>query len=406
MRSVYTIKHWMALTATSLLLCNFAIAQQPAVDSALMQRVAALEQQVADQKPGESHFMVVGLTTFGFAYSRTKFTPPGGPAQITKMNSLADADHYELSPMFLWRHGTKWLVEFEPSYTGGNLGVNWADISYFVCPALIVKAGYFVLPFGMYSKRLAAGWIDKVAMDPMGTNMPGADYGVEVSGGMPLGNMKWSYDVSLTNGLQLLPDGELQGAGIVDNNNNKTVSGRFGLLPISNSSLEIGVSGLYGAVADAGNTYKNANCTMYGADLSYVKTFNPFLINVKGQYSRLSVNSQQYIKPTDSTSYTFDNKTNAAFAQISARPVGADNKFIKNLELAFRYVNYTTPGNSLWGQNYHEEDIGLDYWLTWRTVLKCTYAHTHSLSTSNVSAGGIPGVTDANQLYLQFSIQL
>src|SRR5579859_2378470 len=146
---------WVIFTLAGLLAGNIAKAQQTVVDSALMERVAALEQQVADQKSGESHFMVVGLTTFGFAYSRTKFTPPGGPAQITKMNSLADADHYEFSPMFLWRHGTKWLVEFEPSYTGGNLGVNWADISYFVCPALIVKAGYFVLPFGMYSKRLA-----------------------------------------------------------------------------------------------------------------------------------------------------------------------------------------------------------------------------------------------------------
>ena len=382
------------------------MAQQVVVDSALLDRISALEQQVADQKPGESHFMVVGLTTFGFVYNKTKFTPPGGPSQTTKTNSFPDADSYELSPMFLWRHGTKLLVEFEPSYTGGSLGVNWADVSYFAAPGLTIKVGYFVVPFGIYNKRLAAGWIDKVAPDPMGIDQPGTDYGVEVSGGLPLGNMKWSYDVSLTNGLQLLPDGELQNVGIVDNNLNKMVSGRLGLLPFSNSSLEVGVSGLYGGVADAGSSYNNANASMYGADLSYVKSFNPFLLNVKGQISWLTVNRQNYINPVDNSSYTFNNKTTSAFAQFSIRPTGANNAFIKNLELAFRYVNYTTPSNSLWGQKYSEEDLGLDYWLTWRTVLKFTYAWSHSPSTAFVAAGGTPGLTDQNIVYLQFSIQL
>jgi hypothetical protein len=397
---------WTFFALPFLLLQKTVMAQQVVVDSALLDRISALEQQVADQKPGESHFMVVGLTTFGFVYNKTKFTPPGGPSQTTKTNSFPDADSYELSPMFLWRHGTKLLVEFEPSYTGGSLGVNWADVSYFAAPGLTIKVGYFVVPFGIYNKRLAAGWIDKVAPDPMGIDQPGTDYGVEVSGGLPLGNMKWSYDVSLTNGLQLLPDGELQNVGIVDNNLNKMVSGRLGLLPFSNSSLEVGVSGLYGGVADAGSSYNNANASMYGADLSYVKSFNPFLLNVKGQISWLTVNRQNYINPVDNSSYTFNNKTTSAFAQFSIRPTGANNAFIKNLELAFRYVNYTTPSNSLWGQKYSEEDLGLDYWLTWRTVLKFTYAWSHSPSTAFVAAGGTPGLTDQNIVYLQFSIQL
>ena len=394
-------------TLVCVMTMNSAKAQRTAVvDSALLDRISALEQQVADQKPGESHLMVVGLATFGFVNNKTTFTPPGGPGQTVKMSSLADADNYELSPMFLWRHGTKWLVEFEPSYTGGNIGVNWADISYFAAPGLIIQAGYLVLPFGIYSKRLAAGWIDKIAGDPMGIDPAGTDFGVEVSGGLPLGDMKWSYAVSLSNGLQLLPDGELQNPGVVDNNNNRTISGRLGLLPFSNSCLDIGVSALHGNVADAGSSYNNANTSMYAADLNFVKTFDPFLVNIKGQYNLVKVNPQNYIKPTDSTTYTFDNQSHAAFAQISVRPVSADSKILKNLELAFRYVNYQGPGNSLWGQNYDEEDIGLDYWLTWRTVLKFTYAKSHAVSTANVSAGGTAGITDMNAIHLQFSIQL
>jgi hypothetical protein len=389
-------------------LVSLARAQQtpPPVDSSLLLRIEALEQHAAEYKPGESHLMVVGLTTFGFTATTTKTTPPGGLSQKQKTNTFGDGDTYELSPMLLWRHGTKWLVEFEPSFTGGNLSVNWANIHYFAAPGLDIHAGYFVLPFGIYSKRLAAGWIDKVAPDPTGIDQPGSDFGIGISGGFPLGTMKWSYDISLTNGLQLQPDGELQGIGLVDNNPNKTVTGRLALLPISNSCLELGVSGLYGGVGDAGGPYVNANATMYGFDLNFVKTFQPVLVNIKSQWSRMLVNSQQFIKPTDSSNYTFDNRSTQTFAQISLRPVGASSPVLKNFELAFRYVNYQTPMSSFWGQNYHEEDLGLDYWLSWRTVLKCTYAWTHSANTSDLTSGQNGVITDMNKLYLQFSIQL
>lgn len=407
MGHVKILTQWVIFTFTFLVTAEIVNAQYDTTAyPALMERVAALEKQVADTKPGESHFMVVGLATFGFVATTTKYQPPSGPHEITKTNSFPDADRYEFSPMLLWRHGTKWLLEFEPSYTGGSLEVNWADLCYYVAPELMIRGGYFVLPFGIYNRRLAAGWINKMAPDPNGVDLPGTDFGVEVSGGLPLGNMKWSYAVSLTNGLKLLPDGELQPAGITDNNTKKTVCGRLALLPISNSSLEIGISGLYGGAGDADSRFRKANSTMYGADLSYVNTIAPFLINVKGQYSRITASKEQFNKPTDSSLYSFDNKSTSAFAQISIRPVNAESNLVKNLELAFRYVNYKTPENSTWGQKYHEEDIGLDYWLSWRSVLKVTYAWTRSTSTANVSAGGIPGVTDTNNLYLQFSIQL
>jgi len=384
---------------------NIARAQQTAADSALMDRVTALEQQVADQKPGESHFMVVGLATFGFVSTKTTFNPLTGAPQVVKTNSLADADRYELSPMLLWRHDNKFLVEFEPSFDGTSVGVNWANVSYFAAPGLVIHGGYFVLPFGIYSKRLAAGWIDKVASDPVGFDLPGTDFGIGVSGGYPLGSMKWSYDVSLTNGLQLLPDGELQNAGVVDNNTNKTITGRLALLPLSNSSLEIGVSALFGGVADAGSSFSNANTNMYAADLSFVHTFNPFLVNIKGQYNWMNVNRQNYISPVDSSAYSFNNRSTSAFGQISVRPVGVDNKFLKNVELAYRYISYNTPANSTWGSNYSENNIGLDYWLSWRTVLKLTYGKTHSVSNSSTALGGMPGITDTNNIYLQFSME-
>ncbi len=389
-------------------IANQSFAQNPtAVDSALMDRLSALEQQVHEQHSGEDHFFVAGLMTFGFVANKTT-TITGSARQISKTNNLGDADNYEFSPMLLWRHGEKWLMEFEPSFAGGTLGVNWADVSYFAAPGLIVRAGYFVLPFGTYGKREAAGWINKLATDPLGIAdiPPQTDYGVELEGGFPMGKMKWSYDIALTNGNQLLPDGEIQNAGIVDNNNNKTLTARLALLPFSNSSLELGVSGMFGHVGDAGSAYQNARSAMYALDLNYVMTFNPILVNVKGQYNFIHINDQQYVNPNDSSLYTFDNTTRNGFIQASFRPVGSGNKLLKDLELALRYTNLATPRNSLWGQKTDVEDIGLDYWLSWRTVLKFTYERSNGTSTTEPELGGLGTLTRSNSFYLQFSIQL
>ena len=384
---------------------NIARAQQtPVTDSALLERVSALEQQVADQKSGENHFLVAGLATFGFV-ANTTTTTSGVISQKAKTNSFPDADHFEFSPLFLWRHGSKFLLEFEPSFDGTSVGVNWADVSYFVAPGLILRAGYLVTPFGTYSKRLAAGWIDKLPTDPNGLAdyPPTTDFGVEAEGGFPLGSMKWNYDVSLTNGLQLLPDGELQIAGAVDNNKNKTVTGRLGLLPFSNSSLEIGVSGMFGTVGDANSPYETAKSQSFAADLNYVKLFNPILVNIKGQYNYTFVNSQTYINPADSSLYTFDNKTTSYFAQIALRPTGAGVAFVKNLELAFRYGRFVTPENSLWGQKSNTVDVSLNYWLSWRTVFKIGYQSNNSTSTAIENSGDI---TKSESLFIQFAIQL
>jgi hypothetical protein len=371
--------------------------------------------QIADfVKPGESHFMVVGLVTFGYVNQTTTNTL-GGVKTTDKFNSLGDADRYEFSPMLLWRHGDRLLAEFEPSYDGSSIGVNWADVSYYIAPGFIARGGYIVLPFGIYTKRLAAGWINKLASDPAGTDMAGADFGVELEGGFPLGNMKWSYDVSLSNGFQLNNDGTLGNVGINAINNGKTVCGRLALLPFSNSSVEIGVSGLYGAIAtpgganfsniDPANT-KGPTATMYAVDLNIVKNISPIQINFKAQYNMGMVNDLNYIGGKNDTTYTFKNNTTAAFGQLAIRPAQLDNKILKNIELAGRYVYYKTPEKSTWGQNYTEQDISLNYWLSWRTVVKLCYENIKADATNNETiAQATNGSTSINRFILQFSTE-
>ncbi|WP_295667703.1 hypothetical protein [uncultured Mucilaginibacter sp.] len=386
---------------------NALFAQQaPTPQDTLNDRITALEQQVFQQKRGEDHFMVAGLLTFGLVTNKTK-TTIGGVSTTSRTSTFGNADTYEFSPMLLWRHGDKFLMEFEPSFNNDGLGVNWADVSYFAAPGLIIRGGYLVIPFGIYNKRLAAGWIDKLATDPIGLDIPaGTDYGFEVEGGLPLGDMKWSYDLAVTNGMQLLPDGELQGIGITDNNINKTFSGRLAILPLSNSALELGVSALTGKVGDSGAPNADIKTNMYAVDLNYIQAIKPFSVNIKAQYNVVNVDRQNYINPNDSTqTYGYNNHSTSGFAQISLRPAFLDNG-LKNFELAYRYANYTSPAMSAWGAKTDQSTIGLAYWINWRTVLKVSREIVNTNGTVNTAIFPDAGISRSNSWFIQFSIQL
>jgi hypothetical protein len=376
------------------------------VDSSLIYRLEKVEKEVSQQKKRDSHFLVVGLATMGFVLTNNSVNQ-GGVISSSGTNSFPDADRFEFSPILLWRHGKKLLVEFEPSWDGKAIGVNWGDISYFVRPGLIVRAGYLVLPFGVYNKRLAAGWVNKLGSDPVGISdsPPGSDFGVEISGGLPLGSMKWSYDFSLTNGMQLLKDGTIQNAGITDNNTNKTITGRLALLPFSNSSLELGASGLYGKVGDANDKQMNAVSSMYAFDLTYVKKVGPMMLNIKGQYNQVNISTVNYLNPIDSSKFTFTNNSSSYFGQVSLRPIKAPG-ILKNFEIAGRYINYTTPAKSAWGAITNEYNVALDYWFTWRSVLKLVYESREVKNNTPINLGGAPGDWNRiNNFILQYSVQ-
>lgn len=381
--------------------------QQPTgVDSSVYQRLDALESQTYYTKPGDDHFLAVGLATFGFVSNKTT-TTFNGSSEVSKTNSIGDAGHFEFSPMFLWRHGKKFLLEFEPSFTADGVGVNWADVSFFATPGLILRTGYLVLPFGTYNKRLAAGWISKFASDPEG--IPDAtDFAFEAEGGIQAGNMKWSYDFAVSNGMQLQPDGTTQFIGITDNNKNKTFTGRIGWLPLANSSLELGASIMTGKVGDAGSVTEKTNATLWALDLNLIENVKPFQLNIKGQYSEANIGHADYINPVVSTTtYSFKNHTKTGYIMASLRPMFSQDKVFKNFEIAARYGNYTTPANSLWGTKDNSLVVGLNYWLNWRTVARFSYEAIKGTNTVSENIGGTPGaVTKSNSLYLQFSIQL
>lgn len=378
----------------------------PKLDSVTEARIAALEKKVSFNKPGQSHLMVVGLTTFGYVSGKTTSSDGSAP---TKFSSFG-TDSYEFSPMFLWRQGKKVLLEFEPSFHNDGVSVNWATISYFAKPNLIFRGGYFVVPFGIYTKKLAAGWINKVATDPLG--LPTAqDYGFGVSGGLPLGSMKWNYDIAVTNGLTIDPtvnNGSLTNVNLGAASRNKTFVGRLGLLPFSNNSLEIGVSGMTGGVSNGNISYQDVRADLYAFDFNLVKNISPIQINIKSQYNVVNVGTATYVNPLDPTkNYTFNNSSTSGYGQFSFRPVESGNTVLKDLEFAFRYGQYNTPKNSTWGANTTQVDYGINYWINWRTVLRITYELIDSKSTvdQTLFTSPVPDVK-TQALHFQFSIQL
>jgi len=393
----------LKLMCVFLLLSIVTKAQEPTtvVDSSLLDRINTIEQEASFIKPEDSHLMIVGLLTFGYVSNKTTVTY-NSASEVSKTSSLGDADHFEFSPMLLWRHGKKFLLEFEPSFSADGVGVNWAAVSYYATPGLILRGGYLVLPFGTYNKRLAAGWINKLAFDPEGIP-ESTDFAVEAEGGFQAGTMKWSYDIAISNGMQLQPDGTTQFVGITDNNKNKTFTGRIGWLPFANSSLELGASYMTGKVGDVGNTTAN----LYALDLNLVENLSPFQINVKGQYSESKLDNADYINPINSSTYTFNNHTKTGYIIAAIRPMFSKNNIVKNFEVAARYGNYTTPANSLWGTRDNSLALSLNYWLNWRTVVRYSYEGIKGTNTVSTDLGGNTGeVTKSNSMYVQFCIEL
>jgi hypothetical protein len=361
-------------------------------------------------KKFDEHIMIAGLTTVGFIQNWTTTNSIANHLVNAKSKSstIGDPDNFEFSPMLLWRHGDKFLLEFEPSFTSDGLSVNWADVSYFVTPGLIIRAGYIVLPFGTYDKRLAAGWINKFGYDPVGATMNpvGSDWGVELSGGAQAGKMKINYDVTLSNGFNLGADGQVSNPGISGNTNMaKTVCGRFGWLPISNSSLEIGVSGLYSRAGLDTGANRNVSTMMGAADMQYIYAKNPIQVTIKGQYNMSYVTNSTYVNPNDGTNYTFTNMSYGYYGMLALRPV-VSNKILRNFELAGRYSGYNTPTGAGWENHIRQVDVAIDYWINWRTVVKLCYENLLQSNPANGTLVPADMKTMSHILQVQFSIQL
>lgn len=357
-------------------------------------------------KPSKSQFMIRGYGHTG-------------------LNSLKAEDETESSfvgsafaPIFLFKHSDKLMFEAELEFKLENneleVGLEYADVMYVLNKNMTVRAGKFLLPFGTFMERLHPAWINRLPTAPLGYGhdgiAPSSGIGVELRGAFDLGGPKLNYSLYSTNGPRI-KDGsdEPEEAGMLsfenfeDNNKSKAFGGRLGLLPFADSSTEVGFSAYStNGAGESDSEYENTGAFLYAIDFSFVKQVPAVkgILDIKGQYNNSDVDDATYIEmheDGDEEEYTFDNKSNSFYAQLSYRPTMASSDFLKKLELVGRYSNFNAPEGAEWEEQSDQYAFGLNYWLTWRSVIKVAYQTTDSV-------GGHDGGGTTNGFFIHWAI--
>jgi len=373
-------------TRRLLLVISFIIACSASFAQDLTQ--TEQNQKILSVIPGNNKMVLTGAAYFGFS------AKIGDKVKTDVTNNF---NAYAFNPVFLWKLSDKMFFESEIEIKNGEFALEFAKMSYSLNKYMTVGAGLMLTPFGAYSERWEPSFAEKFPDSPMrakGPYLPGGTHlnwggimGIDVRGALPLGSAKMNYVVFISNGPALDQGSETGGRieyeNVNDNNNNKEIGGRIGLLPLSNSSLEVGFSYKHGIAGDQGNIdYEKIAATAFAIDLSYVKAIDAIksTINLRGQYNSLAVDKANYDLP-DGGTYTFDNTLQNYYYEFSIRPSMVANKHLKKVELLFRYNGLTSPKDAIWsakdkngnGGTLTRTDVGLAYWLSWKTGLRLGY---------------------------------
>jgi hypothetical protein len=358
-----------------------------------------------------------------FTPSKTQFMIRGyGHTGLNFMNNEGEKESSYVgsafAPIFLFKHSDRLMFEAELEFVLENneleVGLEYADVMYVLNKNMTVRAGKFLLPFGTFMERLHPAWINRLPTRPLGFGhdgiAPSSGIGVELRGAFDFGGPKLNYSVYSTNGPRL-KDGseEPEEAGLLsfnnyeDNNKSKAFGGRLGILPFADSSTELGFSAYStNGVGESDSMYEDVGAFLYAIDFAFVKQIPAIsgFIDIKGQYNNSKVDDATYIEmheDGDEEEYTFDNKSDSFYAQLSYRPTMAESDFLKKLELVGRFSNFNAPEGAEWEEQSEQYAFGLNYWLTWRSVIKVAYQTTDSV-------GGHDGGGTVNGFYIHWAI--
>jgi hypothetical protein len=357
-------------------------------------------------KPSKTQFMIRGYGHTGFNFMNTN--------GIKESSYVGSA----FAPIFLFKHSDRLMfeaeLEFELESNELAIGLEYADVMYVLNKNMTFRAGKFLLPFGTFMERFHPAWINRLPTRPLGFGhdgiAPASGIGVELRGAFDLGGPSLNYSIYSTNGPRL-KDGSIEPeeAGMLmfqnyeDNNTSKAIGGRLGLLPFSDSSTELGISAYSTNGAGAADSaYKDVGAFLYALDFSFVKQITAVggFLDIKAQYNNSDIDDATYTEvheDGDEEEYTFDNKSNSFYTQLSYRPTMASSDFLKKLELVGRYSNLNTPEGAEWEVQSDQYTFGLNYWLTWRSVIKVAYQTTESV-------GGHTGGGTINGFYMHWAI--
>jgi hypothetical protein len=309
-----------------------------------------------------------------------------------------------LSPLFLWQPVQHVLFEGAFSASGStdtnnnsssNVSLGMADISFELCDECVIGGGTFTSPFGAYHNHFDPPWINKFPDDPLvwSTGMgPTTCTGLFVRGAIPISSSKFTYDIFVSNGPNLVINpnsgtvGTLNFDDFTDLNNGKAVGGRVAFIP--HPSLEIGYSCMYGNSSPDG--FPDAYALLQAVDMNYKKEWAPLVgtLQVQAQWLWSNVGTVTY-DPSGAMGVgplTFKNHRNGGYVLVEYRPTLADNKILANFEIAARYDWIFVPLIAPGGGNEERLTLGIDYWITNYIVLQTAYEIDKRQNTNGQNA--------------------
>lgn len=266
--------------------------------------------------------------------------------------------------------------------------------------------GKYLSPVGQFQERLHPGWINKLPDAPAGFGhdgvQPATDVGAQLRGGVPIGGTVLTYVLAAGNGPRGNSEGgvELEGFG-GDDNDNKSISGRIGFLPVP--WLEFGASFLTSRVSGEEGTVEeldpleptNADFTLWGVDAAYTRASWDVrfeYLNAKrdsiftalpheeeaglGGITTLSGGGgggggEEALGETE-VAFLPDLDLEAWYAQVAYRLSGLTDRSVwKNFEPVVRYGEFHIKGLDDLREEMAEDrfDLGLNYWLAPSVVL-------------------------------------
>ena len=332
--------------------------------------------------PEKKEYSNTGFLLSG--YTNASFISEG------KNNSFGDVG---FSPIFLWRPANHFFFEgeLEMEFEDGQLHFNleYANINCVLNKYVTFRFGRFLTPFGTFQPSYHPSWINKIPVSPLGFGHdgvgPSSEIGVDLTGGIPIGSSKINYNVYVSNGPTLNlgeeepgEEGNLMYENYADNNRNKAIGGRIGLLPFLNSCIELGISVQSAKPGDEGSDYEKISTFMYAYDFNCIKQieFLKGTVDAKAQWNFVNVDNAVYPDHDDTTgiaTYSYNNKRDVYYAQFAYRPTMSKNDVIKNFEGVVRYSSLNLPEEAKENKDLTQLIFGLNYWATWRTVVKAAY---------------------------------
>jgi hypothetical protein len=378
-----------------------------AEDRSLEQRINDMEIELEQMKSKEHQSHLDKIDQAGEWLQSDTLIHLSGYADVGYQKSKSKDGSFtagKFAPIFHFQYRDIVMLESEleiETEDGGetDIKLEYLAIDWFVNDYMVFVAGKFLSPIGQFRQNLHPSWINKLPSAPPGFGHDGAapisDVGAQIRGGLPLGSLRTTYALYVSNGPELNAvdeDGEIELEGIEaegfgnDNDGEKTYGGRFSVLPLPN--IELGFSAARGkasvtAIVDE-DTEERTSVTgeetrdyaILGADYY----FNYRFFEWRGEYVKTDIGEAK-TGLTSSEKATWE----TWYTQVAYRINPT------KWEAVIRYTDFNSPHNS---EDQKQWALGANYLFASNFVGKIGY---------EVNDGQAGKVSDQNQLLLQLT---